>query len=116
MDKDKFDFFFDITNLTSGIDRWTLGVALGLVLLKIGLRRYLKITPCMSRNLCGSDLLNGVVIVPFATMVGSVFSAEIMNYSHNGTLMNGIAGGIGLIFVAGEIFSFPPKPREATKA
>jgi len=68
-------------------------------------RSLLKITPRFSKEEAIIDLLNGVTIVPFLLMIGSVFSSELTKeLIASAKVTLGIAGGVGLIFVLGELF------------
>jgi|GEM_PF-3476023 len=96
-------------SVVANIDAWTLAVAFLIVVVKIFLRWKKSHVPCMSRNSCTTDLLNGAVIMPFLTMIGGVFSSTLAIAVHNGSLLNGLAGGVGLFFIAGEILFLPPK-------
>lgn len=98
-----------VSNVVANIDSWTLGVAFLIVLIKIVLRWFKSHVPCISRNTCTTDLLNGAVIMPFVTMVGGVFSSVLAEAVHNGSLLNGLAGAVGLFFIAGEILTLPAK-------
>ena len=83
------------------IDGWTLGVALVVVLIKIGFRFHKGIKPYASATTCGKDLLDGAVLVPFGLMLFAVFYPEM----HTVSLSTALAGGVGLFFVLGEILS-----------
>ena len=82
----------------------TIGLALVIVVLKIVLRWYRKITPIMRVDRCTIDLLNGGVVFPFLMMIGAVFSTPVFEYlkaASPGT--TALAGGVGLFFVLGEL-------------
>lgn len=50
-------------------------------------------------------MLNGVMLIPFSMMVGSIFSSQLMDQLMSSTKITvAIAGLAGLIFVIGEIF------------
>jgi hypothetical protein len=64
-----------------------------------------KNKPYFSREKGINDMLNGVMLIPFSMMVGSIFSSELMNQLMSSTKITvAIAGMAGLIFVIGEIF------------
>ena len=66
---------------------------------------YIKRTHCFSREKAINDMLNGVMLIPFSMMVGSIFSSELMNQLMSSTKITvAIAGFAVLIFVIGEIF------------
>lgn len=68
-------------------------------------RMYSKNKPYFSREKGINDMLNGVMLIPFSMMVGSIFSSELMNQLMSSTKITvAIAGMAGLIFVIGEIF------------
>jgi hypothetical protein len=68
-------------------------------------RMYAKDKPYFSREKGINDMLNGVMLIPFSMMVGSIFSSELMNQLMSSTKITvAIAGMAGLIFVIGEIF------------
>lgn len=94
-------------SFVSAIDAWTLAVAFVVVAAKAAYRHRNAQGPAFSRNACINDLLNGSVIVPFCAMIGSVFSQSLLAYAHTGSLLNGLAGAVGLFFIAGELLAAP---------
>lgn len=65
---------------------------------------FLKRKPYFSREKAINDMLNGVMLIPFLMMVGSIFSSELMNQLISSSKITvAIAGFAGLIFVLGEI-------------
>ncbi|MFK0092878.1 hypothetical protein [Pseudomonas sp. NPDC090592] len=50
-------------------------------------------------------LLNGASIFPFCAMAGAVFSTDMLKAASSSTLSLAIAGGVGLLFVLGEVCS-----------
>ena len=68
-------------------------------------RVYFNNKPYFSREKCINDMLNGVMLIPFSMMVGSIFSSQLMDQLMSSTKITvAIAGMAGLIFVIGEIF------------
>ena len=68
-------------------------------------RVYCKSKPYFSREKGINDMLNGVMLIPFSMMVGSIFSSQLMDQLMSSTKITvAIAGLAGLIFVIGEIF------------
>ena len=68
-------------------------------------RLYLQSRPYFQREKAISDMLNGVMLVPFSMMVGSIFSSELMqNLISSAKITLAIAGLSGLFFVLGELF------------
>ena len=62
--------------------------------------------PYFNRDKAISDILNGVTLVPFLMMVGSVFSSDILNGLMSSAKITVAIGGLaGLAFVIGEIFN-----------
>ena len=63
-----------------------------------------RLKPYFTREYAILDLLNGVTIVPFVLMIGSVFSTKLtQELMTSAKITLGIAGGVGLIFVLGEL-------------
>jgi len=61
--------------------------------------------PCFHREKAINDMLNGVMLVPFTMMVGSIFSSDLMKeLLSSAKITLAIAGLAGLFFVLGEIF------------
>ncbi|MDD2046094.1 hypothetical protein [Pseudomonas putida] len=50
-------------------------------------------------------LLNGASIFPFYAMIGAVFSEELRTATSAATGSLALAGGVGLLFVGGEVCS-----------
>lgn len=68
-------------------------------------RVYFNNKPYFSREKGINDMLNGVMLIPFSMMVGSIFSSQLMDQLMSSTKITvAIAGMAGLIFVIGEIF------------
>lgn len=62
-------------------------------------------TPCFVREKAMNDMFNGVMLVPFCLMIGSVFSSELMKELLSSAKITLAIGGLaGLFFVVGEIF------------
>lgn len=53
---------------------------------------------------CGKDFLNGAAAAPFVFLFGSAFSKTLLDITlHAGPATLALAGGVGLIFVVGEL-------------
>jgi hypothetical protein len=64
-----------------------------------------NINPFFIREQAIADMLNGVMLVPFLMMIGSVFSSRIMTERFSSAKITVAIGGIaGLFFVLGEFF------------
>jgi hypothetical protein len=64
-----------------------------------------KERPCFVREQAIADMLNGVMLVPFMMMTGSVFSSGLMTELVTSAKITVAIGGIaGLFFVIGEFF------------
>jgi hypothetical protein len=88
----------------AGVDGVTLLVAISLVPFKIFVRWLRGIKPISTTRKCGVDFLNGTAVVPFALMLGSVVSRDIFELlAQTNMAFFGIAGGIGMLFVIGEL-------------
>ena len=89
----------------NGVDIATMIVGGLSTILRPTKRYFCDIEPCFSREKAINDMLNGVMLIPFSMMVGSIVSSEIMNQLMSSTKITvAIAGFVGLIFVVGEIF------------
>ena len=61
--------------------------------------------PCFVREQAIIDMLNGVMLVPFVLMIGSVFSSRLMQELMSSAKITVAIGGLaGLFFVIGELF------------
>ena len=86
------------------VDAITIAVAIGIVLVKIGIRRWRSEDTLVSRELCGADFLNGTVVVPFLTMAAAVFDPPVYDEMlRTNAAFVSIAGVIGVLFVVGEL-------------
>lgn len=92
------------------VDALTILVAIGVVVVKMVIRG-LRGEPIATVTVCGSDFLNGTVIVPFLVMGAAVFSDELFKeMTHASTAFISIAGVIGFLFVCGELLRPPKAP------
>lgn len=90
----------------TGPDFATLLVAAFVSLIAVpAMRRFRCISPVMTRAGCIRDFLNASAIVPFILLFFSVGSTAIFDHLKASRLSLGLAGFVGLIFVAGEIYS-----------
>ena len=81
-------------------------IAVGVVTALISpLSRYIgKQKPYFVRETATVDMLNGVMLVPFLMMVGSVFSSDLLKELLSSAKITLAIGGLaGLIFVLGEL-------------
>jgi hypothetical protein len=94
----------DVLAAGVGINAATMIVGIATVGINILVRFFSGHKPCISRGRCASDLLNGVVLVPFALMFLSVFSDTLLHdLIQTNMVLLSVAGGIGLFFALGEI-------------
>jgi hypothetical protein len=92
----------------AGVDGFTLGVGIAIVASKVVLRWIKGHRPVASQRSCGVDFLNGTAVVPFVLMIGSVISPTLFEFlQQTNMVFMGIAGGIGLLFVLGELADLP---------
>jgi len=89
----------------NAVDMATIGVGCLVSLVRPFRRWRGKRIPYFTREDAITDLLNGVMLVPFALMVGSVFSSELMReLMTSAKITLAIGGAAGLFFVTGELF------------
>jgi hypothetical protein len=104
-------FFAELSDLWSA-DSITLAIAiLGAAL--VVLIRYMRgIRPAVTRRRLMNDFLNASVIYPFLLLVSAVVNPNVFNYLKESRLVVSLAGGVGLIFVVGELIASasPEKP------
>jgi hypothetical protein len=89
------------------IDALTIVVGGVVVVIKIAARKFSKANPKPETNVakCGTDFLNGSLVVPFSTMVLAVLLPQIHEYIITTSAVSiALAGGIGVIFVIGELW------------
>lgn len=92
----------------AGVDGCTLIVGILIVMAKVSLRAAIGHKPVATQRSCGTDFLNGTAVVPFILMLGSVLSPTLFEYlQQTNMVFMGIAGGIGLVFVVGELLDLP---------
>ncbi len=88
----------------AGVDAITLAVGILAIPAKIVARRAYSVVPVVTRRKCIVDFLNGVTIVPFALMIGSLASRDVFELlTSTNMVFIGVAGFIGLVFVIGEL-------------
>jgi hypothetical protein len=91
-------------NIHAGVDGVTLLVAVLTIPTKIAFRWLRGIAPISTTRKCGVDFLNGTAIVPFMLMLGSTASRDVFDLlTQTNMAFVGIAGGIGIVFVMGEL-------------
>lgn len=83
----------------------TIGVGVLAALCRPVVRRFRGIKRCFRQADIGRDFLNGVTIVPFCMLIGSVASSQLLREVMAAKISMAIAGVIGLIFVLGELRS-----------
>jgi hypothetical protein len=91
----------------------TWAVAVVCVPIKAIARQRAKQRPYWSRRACIVDFLHGATVVPFLVLAISPLSHGMMDTmikESRHVLM--IAGGVGLLFVFGELFDFSAHPPE----
>ncbi|MFJ7316762.1 hypothetical protein ACIQVE_29360 [Pseudomonas sp. NPDC098747] len=69
----------------------------------------------VSTGCCVNALFNGTSIVPFILMIGGIFIPSWFDLAMASKLSMATAGGVGLVFVLGEVFS-PKDLRKKTIA
>ena len=85
------------------VDMATIGVGLMPPLVRVLKKCLSKTNPYFVREQAVNDMLNGVMLVPFLMMAGSVFSSEIMTQLVSSAKITLAIGGVaGLFFVLGE--------------
>jgi hypothetical protein len=90
--------------VATGVDGWTILVGILVAGANIPARHFRGHKPVFSKGRCAGDLLNGITLVPFAMMVGAVFSKALLNdLIQSNMVLMAVAGAIGMIFVVGEI-------------
>jgi hypothetical protein len=88
----------------SRLDILTLAVAFVTILVRPTRRRLTGSDVKTNRQELGTDFLNGATLVPFGAMILSVLSSDILRTAMEGDrLFFGVGGGLGLIFVIGEL-------------
>jgi len=98
-----------------GVDSVTIAVAILLAVVVVICRCIRGIKPAVTRRRAINDFLNGSVIYPFALLVMSVASTSVFNYLKDSRIALGLAGCVGIIFVAGELIaSASPEPSAST--
>lgn len=86
------------------LDMGSAVVAVLCVFIKPFVRWRRNISPCWVRRDVTVDLLNGAIVLPFILLIVSVFSTKVLAVVQHGSGMAFVfAGGIGLLFVAGEL-------------
>lgn len=89
----------------SFVDMTTIGVGFFATIISPCRRRLCRQKPYFSREIAIVDMLNGVMLVPFSLMIGSVFSSELMRELLTSAKITVAIGGLaGLFFVIGELF------------
>jgi hypothetical protein len=87
------------------VDAATVIVGAGVVVTKVFLRKGRPPPDQNSVGKSGADFLNGSLIVPFFTMLLAVGIPPIHQYLMTTSAVSiALAGGIGIIFVIGELW------------
>jgi len=83
----------------------TIAIGLSASLISPCRRFWCKEKPLFLREEVIADMLNGVMLVPFGMMVGSVFSSDLLKELLSSAKITLAIGGLaGLFFVIGELF------------
>ncbi len=87
------------------VDMITIAVGMGIALICPIQRCIRNQKPYFIRETATVDVLNGVMLVPFIMMIGSVFSSDMLKELLSSSKITVAIGGLaGLIFVLGELF------------
>ena len=89
----------------SAIEIATICVGIVAVFVRPARRRVRKKLPLFATRECVIDFLNGAALVPFLLLAGSMFSSELLQEVLKAKFSMGLAGGVGSLFILGEIFS-----------
>jgi len=93
------------------VDVMTIAVGIIVIFLRPIKRAFAGKQTCFTRRDCVADFLNGIAIVPFFVLVGSLASKGLMEEALKNNKVALAAGGvIGLFFVIGELLSDTPPP------
>ena len=93
----------------NAMDMLTIAVGAATALLSPGKRWLNRQRPCFVREHAITDMMNGVMLVPFFMMVGSVFSSDVLQALLSSAKITVAIGGLaGLFFVIGELFKDRP--------
>jgi uncharacterized membrane protein (DUF373 family) len=97
------------------VDSVTIAIAIVAAALVAFVRYMRGIRPAVTRRRVINDFLNASVIYPFMLLVFSVASTHVFNYLKDSRIALGLAGGVGIIFVVGELIvaASPEKPQPA---
>ncbi len=89
----------------NAVDMFSIGFGALAILVKAAARKINGSDSCFNTRESINDLLNGASLVPFGLMIGSVFSSQLMQeLMTSAKLSLGLAGGIGIFFILGELF------------
>jgi hypothetical protein len=86
-----------------GVDSVTLFVAILVAGILAGVRWYRSINPVLTRQRVISDFLNASVLYPFFLLIICVPHSVVFEYLKGSRLTVGLAGGVGIIYVLGEL-------------
>jgi hypothetical protein len=87
------------------VDIVTLCVGTVAVFVRPVRRGWKGLKPAFTRRACVVDFLNGATLVPFLLLIGSVISSELLQEALKAKLSMGLAGGVGVFFILGELLS-----------
>jgi uncharacterized membrane protein (DUF373 family) len=85
------------------IDSVTLLLAIISAGVTAGIRLWRGIAPAVTRRKIIVDFLNGSVVYPFVLLVFSVVNSGVFKYIETSKISVGLAGVVGIIFIAGEL-------------
>jgi hypothetical protein len=89
----------------SFVDITTLCVGAAAIFIRPIKRWRKNARPAFARRECVIDFLNGATLVPFLLLVGSVLSSELLQEALKAKLSIGLAGAVGVFFIAGELLA-----------
>lgn len=93
----------------NSVDMLTIAVGVVVTLASPCKRWFNGKKPCFIREYAIADMMNGVMLVPFFMMVGSVFFSDLLKELLSSAKVTVAIGGLaGLFFVLGELFKDRP--------
>jgi hypothetical protein len=88
-----------------GVDSITLLVAIIATAIMAMVRWSRTVNPVFTRRKLIADFLNGSVIYPFCLLIVSVPDQSVFEYLKASRISIGLAGGVGIVFVIGELIA-----------
>lgn len=89
------------------VDMTTVGFGIAAIFAKPTLRKLGKCGPCWVHREAANDFLNGAALAPFVLLLATPFSNWLLSEMVNVSKVSlGLAGGIGVMYVTKEVFSY----------